>query len=179
MFNFQRQRLFPLPDYFIENDRVQVTIIRKILNMEYANILAKKQDLTLVEVEALNRVQLNRPVSDEEVSHLRKKKLIEGRKPNLFIAKPVAQQLDQKTAYSNNKGFEDSYYCDLVLKALAEHEILTREEITKLLWKKLPDILEDSQKLIKVKNLLSKLRSCNKIVNQRQGSISNWQLKKE
>lgn len=44
-------------------------------------------------------------------------KLIEGRKPNLFIAKPVAQQLDQKTAYSNNKGFEDSYYCDLILKA--------------------------------------------------------------
>ena len=179
MFNFQRQRLFPLPDYFIENDRVQVTIIGKILNMEYANILAKKQDLTLVEVEALNRIQLNRPISDEEVSHLRKKKLIEGRKPNLFIAKPVAQQLDQKTVYSNNKGFEDSYYCDLILKALAEHEILTREEITKLLWKKLPDILEDSQKLIKVKNLLSKLRSCNKIVNQRQGSISNWQLRKE
>ena len=45
-------------------------------------------------------------------------KLIEGRKPNLFIAKPVAQQLDQKTAYSNNKGFEDNYDCDLILKAL-------------------------------------------------------------
>lgn len=179
MFNFQRQRLFPLPDYTIERDRVQVTIIGKILNMEYANILAKKQDLSLVEIEALNRIQLNRSISDEEVSHLRKKKLIEGRKPNLFIAKPVAQQLDQKTAYSNNKGFEDSYYCDLILKALTEHEILTREEITKLLWKKLPDILNDSQKLIKIKNLLSKLRSCNKIVNQRQGSISNWQLKKE
>ena len=116
MFNFQRQRLFPLPDYFIENNRVQVSIIGKILNMEYANILAKKEDLTLVEVEALNRIQLNRPISDEEVSHLRKKKLIEERKPNLFIAKPVAQQLDQKIAYSNNKGFEDSYYCDLILK---------------------------------------------------------------
>ena len=60
--------------------------------MEYANILAKKQDLSLVEIEALNRIQLNRSISDEEVSHLRKKKLIEGRKPNLFIAKPVAQQ---------------------------------------------------------------------------------------
>ena len=57
--------------------------------------------------------------------------------------------------------------------------MLTREEITKLLWKKLPDVLNESQKLIKVKNLLSKLRSCNKIVNQRQGSISNWLLKKE
>ena len=179
MFNFQRQRLFPLPDYIIDRDRVQVTIIGKILNMEYANILAQKQDLTLVEVEALNRIQLNRPISEEEVALLRKKKLIEGRKPNLFIAKPVAQQLDQRTAYSNNKGFEDDYYCDLILKAITEHGMLTREEITKLLWKKLPDVLNESQKLIKVKNLLSKLRSCNKIVNQRQGSISNWLLKKE
>lgn len=179
MFNFQRQRLFPLPDYIIDRDRVQVTIIGKILNMEYANILAQKQDLTLVEVEALNRIQLNRPISEEEVALLRKKKLIEGRKPNLFIAKPAAQQLDQRTAYSNNKGFEDDYYCDLILKAITEHGMLTREEITKLLWKKLPDVLNESQKLIKVKNLLSKLRSCNKIVNQRQGSISNWLLKKE
>lgn len=55
-------------------------------------------------------------------------KLIEGRKPNLFIAKPVAQQLDQKTAYSNNKGFEDSYYCDLILKALTEHGTLTKRK---------------------------------------------------
>lgn len=76
MFNFQRQRLFPLPDYTIERDRVQVTIIGKILNMEYANILAKKQDLSLVEIEALNRIQLNRSISDEEVSHLRKKSLL-------------------------------------------------------------------------------------------------------
>lgn len=177
MFNFQRQRLFPLPDYVIENNRVQVTIIGKILNIEYANILAKRQELALAEVEALNRVQLGRPISDEEVSLLRKKKLIEGRKPNLFIAKFVAQQLDKKTDYSNNKGFEDGYYCDLILKALKEHGILTKQEITKLLWKKLPDILSDDQKYYKVTNLLTKLRLQKKIVNQRKGSISYWQIK--
>lgn len=177
MFNFQRQRLFPLPDYCIEKDRVQVTIIGKILNMEYANILAKKQDLTLVEVEALNRIQLNRPISDEEISFLRKKKLIEGRKPNLFIAKPVAQQLGQKIDYSNNKGFEDSYYCDLILKALNEHGTLNKQEITKLLWNKLPDVLNDDQKYYKVTNLLTKLRLKGKITNKRQGSISFWQVK--
>lgn len=177
MFNFQRQRLFPLPDYCIEKDRVQVTIIGKILNMEYANILAKKQDLTLVEVEALNRIQLNRPISDEEISFLRKKKLIEGRKPNLFVAKPVAQQLGQKIDYSNNKGFEDSYYCDLILKALNEHGTLNKQEITKLLWNKLPDVLNDDQKYYKVTNLLTKLRLKGKITNKRQGSISFWQVK--
>ena len=177
MFNFQRQRLFPLPDYEIEENRVQVTIIGKILNIEYANILAKRQELTLTEVEALNRVQLGRYISDQEISLLRKKRLIEGRKPNLFIAKSVAQQLDKKTDYSNNKGFEDGYYCDLILKALTEHETLTKQEITKLLWKKLPDILNEDQKYHKVTNLLTKLRLQGKIVNQRQGSISYWQTK--
>lgn len=176
MFNFQRQRLFPLPDYTIEDNRVQVTIIGKILNMEYANILARNTDLTLVEVEALNRVQLNREVSDEEIARLRKKKLIEGRKPNIFIAKAVAQQLDQKTAYSNNKGFEDSYYCDLILKALAEHGVLTKQEITKLLWKKLPDVLNEDQKGNKIGNLLSKLRRLDKIINDSRGIHSNWRL---
>lgn len=179
MFNFQRQRLFPLPDYCIEKDRVQVTIIGKILNMEYANILAKKQDLTLVEVEALNRIQLNRPISDEEISFLRKKKLIEGRKPNLFIAKPVAQQLGQKIDYSNNKGFEDSYYCDLILKALAEHGTLTKKEITELLWNKLPDVLSDEQKYYKVGNLLKKLKKQDKIQNISKGNRSDWLLKRE
>ncbi|WP_294618785.1 RNA-binding domain-containing protein [uncultured Bacteroides sp.] len=177
MFNFQRQRLFPLPDYEIEKNRVQVTIIGKILNMEYANILAKRQELTLAEVETLNRIQLNRSISNEEISHLRKKKLIEGRKPNVFIAKTVAQQLDKKTDYSNNKGFEDGYYCDLIMKALKEHNVLTKQEITKLLWKKLPDILNEEQKYHKVTNLLTKLRLQNRIVNQRQGSISYWQIK--
>lgn len=179
MFNFQRQRLFPLPDYIIEDNRIQVTIIGKILNMEYANILARNTELALVEVEALNRVQLNREVSDEEISRLRKKKLIEGRKPNIFIAKAVAQQLDQKTSYSNNKGFEDSYYCDLILKALAEHGILTKQEITKLLWKKLPDVLYEDQKQHKIGNLLSKLRRLDKIENDSRGIHSNWRLKKD
>lgn len=176
MFNFQRQRLFPLPDYTIEDNRVQVTIIGKILNMEYANILARNTDLTLVEVEALNRVQLNREVSDEEIARLRKKKLVEGRKPNIFIAKAVAQQLDQKTSYSNNKGFEDSYYCDLILKALAEHGVLTKQEITKLLWKKLPDVLDEDQKENKIRNLLTKLRKLEKIENNLRGNHSNWYL---
>ena len=176
MFNFQRQRLFPLPDYDLQDNRVQVTIIGKIVNMEYANILARNTELTLMEVEALNRVQLGHPVSDKEIVRLRKKGLVEGRKPNLYIAKHVAQQLDQKTDYSNNKGFEDSYYCDLIVKALAEHRVLSKQDITKLLWKKLPDVLNEIQTLFKVGNLLTKLRKQGKIVNRSKGPHSEWLL---
>jgi ATP-dependent DNA helicase RecG len=177
MYSYQRQRLFPLPDYDISDNRVQVTIIGKILNMDYANILAKEQDLSLMEVEALSRIQMERPISDEEASLLKKKKLIEGRKPNYYIAKSVAQQLNQKVDYSHNKGFEDNYYCDLIVKALKEHKNLDKQEIVKLLWTKLPDVLNDTQKQNKVTNLLTKLRKQHKIINNRKGNVGSWQIK--
>lgn len=89
----------------------------------------------------------------------------------------MAQQLNQKADYSNNKGFEDSYYCDLILKALAEHHSLSKQEITKLLWKKLPDILNEDQKRSKIGNLLTKLRKQDKIMNRSRGIHSEWYLK--
>lgn len=176
MFFYQRQRLFPLPDYNFDDNKVQVTIIGKILNIGYASILAQNTTLSLSEIEILNRVQLNKSITDQELNYLRKKKLIEGRKPNIFLSKSVAQKIDQKIEYSNNKGFDDSYYCDLIIKALSEHKVLTKQEITKLLIKKLPDILTIKQKHSKIQNLLTKLRKCGKIVNESRGIHSNWHL---
>lgn len=178
MFFYQRQRLFPLPDYSLEGDKVQVTIIGKILNIGYASILAQNTSLSLSEIEILNRVQLNKYISDEELKYLRKKKLIEGRKPNIYLAKAVAQKIDQKVEYSNNKGFDDAYYCDLILKALSEHKVLNKKEITALLLKKLPEVLTVKQKHDKIKNLLTKLRKLDKIENESKGVHSHWRLKR-
>ncbi len=58
MYNYQRLRLFPLPDYNLADNRVEVTITGKILDMNYANILAGNSDLNLLDIELLNRVQL-------------------------------------------------------------------------------------------------------------------------
>lgn len=134
--------------------------------------------MSLSEIEILNRVQLNKYISDEELKYLRKKKLIEGRKPNIYLAKAVAQKIDQKVEYSNNKGFDDAYYCDLILKALSEHKVLNKKEITALLLKKLPEVLTVKQKHDKIKNLLTKLRKLDKIENESKGVHSHWRLKR-
>lgn len=64
----------------------------------------------------------------------------------------------------------------LIIKALSEHKMLTKQEITKLLITKLPDILSIKQKHSKIQNLLTKLRKLGKIENESRGVHSNWHL---
>ena len=176
MYNFQRKRLFPVPLYQISDDRVSVTITGKIIDTNYARILVRNPHLSLVDIELLNRVQMQRELNNEEVTYLRKKHLVEGRKPNLYLSKGVAQTTGQKVAYSKHKGLNSKACEDLLLESLHDHKSLTKEEIVNLLWKVLPDVLSDAQKSNKVNNMLTKLRQKNKIYCISRGRKSIWYL---
>jgi ATP-dependent DNA helicase RecG len=176
MYNFQRKRLFPVPLYQISDDRVSVTITGKIIDTNYARILVRNPHLSLVEIELLNRIQMQRELNNEEVTYLRKKHLVEGRKPNLYLSKGVAQTTGQKVAYSKHKGLNSKACEDLLLESLHDHKSLTKEEIVNLLWKVLPDVLSDAQKSNKVNNMLTKLRQKNKIYCISRGRKSIWYL---
>lgn len=176
MYNFQRKRLFPVPLYQISDDRVSVTITGKIIDTNYARILVRNPHLSLVDIELLNRVQMQRELNNEEVTYLRKKHLVEGRKPNLYLSKGVAQTTGQKVAYSKHKGLNSIACEDLLLESLHDHKSLTKEEIVNLLWKVLPDVLSDAQKSNKVNNMLTKLRQKNKIYCISRGRKSIWYL---
>ena len=164
MFNKQRERLFPMPDYDFSDNRVKVTIIGKVIDIDYAMLLTKDKMLNLIEIEMLSRLQMHRPLSDDEISCLRKRKLVEGRKSSLYIAKSVAKATGQKAEYTRNRGFDDNYYKDLILKALDQHVTMSRPEIDTLLMTKLPEALTDKQKVSKIGNLLTSLRKANEIV---------------
>lgn len=174
MYNFQRQRLFPLPDYNLADNRVEVTITGKILDMNYANILAGNTDLNLLDIELLNRVQLGKQLSDEEIARLRSKRLIEGRKPKVYIAKHIAQKVGQKLEYSEHKGLGNKSCEEFLMTALRDHKSLSRKEIDKLLWNLLSDLFNDKQKKDKITNLLAKLKRQGKIRNESQGPNSDW-----
>lgn len=176
IFNFQRARFFPLPDYDLSNDRVKVSISGKILDMNYARLLAQNKDLTLEEIMMLDKVQKKQVLSAFEEKYLRNKNLIEGRKPNYYIGIKVAEKTGQKATYSKNKAFDKQYYLDLIIKAIGEHKELNRKDIDELLWNKLPDWMNGKQKKIKVNNLLSELRRKNKIVNKGTDTQSKWVL---
>jgi ATP-dependent DNA helicase RecG len=174
LFRFQADRFFPLPDYDISEQRVKLILTGKVLNIAYARSLATSSDLDLIDIMALDKVQKGLSLNDGEEKRLKAKSLIEGRKPNFYIAKPIAQKIGQKASYSKNKAFDNQYYLDLICKAIQEHGSLTRQDINDLLWNKLPDWMNDTQKTYKVGNLLSDLKRKNQIRNDGTKKKSMW-----
>lgn len=176
IFNFQRERFFPMPDYDLSGGKVKVTISGKILDMEYARLLARNRDLTLEEIIMLDKVQKKQTLAEFEEKHLRSKKLIEGRRPNYYIGIKVAQKTGQKATYSKNRAFDKSYYLDLIQKAIREHGSVERSDIDDLLWNKLPEWMNEKQKKTKIKNLISELHRSDKIKNTGTRKDSVWVL---
>lgn len=158
MFNLQRQRLFPMPDYDFTDNKVKVTVVGKVLNMDYAQMLARDNSLNLMEIELLSRMQMHKSLTDYEINYLRKRKLVEGRKNALYIAKSVASNIGQKAEYTKNKGLDDEYYRDLLAKFIKQHKRVSRTEVNELLLSKLPDALTEKQKITKIGHLLASLR---------------------
>lgn len=72
MFFTQKQRFFPLPEYDIGNDSVQVTIIGQALDIKYAERLAKSPELSLSDIILLDKLQKNKPLTDNEAKYLKK-----------------------------------------------------------------------------------------------------------
>lgn len=177
IYNYQRERFFPMPEYDLSNRKVKVTIFGKVLDLNYARLLAQNKNLTLEEIITLDRVQKHKSLTNLEEKHLKKRKLIEGRKPNFYISINIAQETGQKAEYSKNKAFEKQYYLDLILKALREHKNMNRKDIDELLWNKLPDWMNDEQKSNKVKNLIFELRYNNTIINKGTRKSPIWILR--
>lgn len=176
MFNFQRERFFPMPDYDLSNNKVKVQIAGKVLNMDFARVLARNKELTLQEIMLLDKVQKSIKLDKADEKYLRAKKLIEGRNPNYYLSIEAAQKTQQKVEYTKNKAFDKKYYLDLIIGFLKQHGSATRDEFDKLLNNKLPDWMNDTQRKYKVTNLLSELRINGKINNIGTPKESKWIL---
>jgi len=174
IFNFQRVRFFPMPDYDFADNKVKVTIIGKNLDLKYATLLAQNQDLTLEEIIMLDKVQKRKRLLEAEEKYLKKHKLIEGRKPDYFISIDVAQKTGQKALYTRNKAFDKTYYFDLIEKAIEQHEHIDRKVTDELLWDRLPDWMDADKKRNKITSLLTELRKAKRIKNSGSDYKPMW-----
>ncbi len=169
MFMRQRERFLPMPDYDRSDPtRVKLIVPGHVIDAHYSLLLMERADLDLTTAVLLDSVQKKKPIGDKAITKLRKLKLIEGRKPNVFISQRIAGITHQEAEYTDMKGLDDKYYQDLIIEALTQHGKLKRADINKLLLNKLPSILSQEQKLSKIGNMLTKLRRNNIIFNDKE-----------
>jgi ATP-dependent DNA helicase RecG len=96
--------------------------------MDYAQMLAANNDLDLYEIMALDKVQKRKPLNEDEEKRLKKKHLIEGRKPNYYIAKSIAQKTGQKAEYTKNSPYPKQHLVSLIQKLLTDHKAASRQD---------------------------------------------------
>lgn len=144
--------------------------------MQYAKKILQMPNLDLKTIMALDKVQKRKKLTKYENKELRKKGLIEGKHPNLFISRAVAQELDEKGEYMRMKGIEDDYIKKMIIDYLTNFKKGKKCDFDNMLLNKLPDVLDKQQKKNKTKNILQKLKKEGKIklYNKRI-----WKLSKE
>lgn len=164
MFLRQKERYLPMPDYNQSiDDGVNLTIPGNVIDIDYSVRLIEDTSMDLTTVVLLDRVQKHLEISDAAIKMLRKKNLVEGRKDHLIISKAMAQSTGSEVEYSKQKGFSDDFCCNLILKALSEHQSLPRTKINDLVMEYLPANKEEKLKLYKIGNLLAKLKRLGEI----------------
>jgi ATP-dependent DNA helicase RecG len=176
MFRVQRERFFPMPDYDFSGNKVKITLTGKVLDVDYARVLARNPELSLDEIILLDKVQKRKPLLETELKSLRSKGLIEGKKPNIIVSAKVAQTTGQKATYTRNKAFTKQQYFDWIIQGIKDHGSLSRQDIEGLLMAKLSDLYDSKQKKNKITNLISELRMKGIIRNDGTDLNSKWVL---
>ena len=155
VFNIQRDRFFPLPDYNLdETNEVSVRVYGKILDDNYTRLLFDSDNLSIDTVFLLDRVQKKLPLEKEQYKLLKDLGLIEGKTPNVYVSLNIAEIIDERAQYTRNKAMDDKYYMDLIINYLQQFGIGTKAEFIKLIGDKLSDVLDDKQKDNKVRSLI-------------------------
>lgn len=158
MFQQQRKRFLPLPDYEkSSSSQVVLTIYGQEIDENYSRMLMERTDLPIECVVWLDRVQKDLKISESQIARLRRNCLIEGRKPNFFVSAAIAKVTKTENQYVLNKGFDDDHCKRVILKRLKLGPT-SGNELRQLIINTLPAVLSTKEKDGKVKNLRTALR---------------------
>lgn len=179
MFTKQRQRYFPMPDYDLsETGRVKVRIIGKVIDEKYTRMLMLMPGLNLFDVIALDKVQKGKLLALDEYKTLKTKRLIEGRRPNLFVSAKVAAATETRADYIKKRAFDKDHYKRMIEDYLEEFKEATRHDIDELIMDKISDALDIDQKKNFITNLLQEMRREGIIKSRGTTRWANWFLSK-
>jgi ATP-dependent DNA helicase RecG len=100
-----------------------------------------------------------------------------GKTPNVFVSAAVAEIINEKAQCIKSRGQSDQYCKQMIIDYLEQWGKGTKQDFLTLLGDKLPDVLDDRQKLNKVKYFLTSMRK-DGIIKQADGNqrTSQWVL---
>jgi ATP-dependent DNA helicase RecG len=151
MFNEQRRRHFPMPDYEIDalHREVGVKIYGNTIDERYTKLLKENESLTLEDCILLDAVQKGHRISEEDAKSLFAKGLIEGSYPEIYLSETVSRSTGKLPEYVKNRGMKRQYYKDLVLALLEKSpKGVTRQDINDLLFDMLPKSIQNPMNYI-------------------------------
>lgn len=181
IFVTQKRRSFPMPDYDLANsNEVKVVLRNSVLDEKYTKMLLARTDLDLLDVIALDKVQKGLSLTDAEFKSLKRQRLVEGRRTNLFVSAEVAKATDTVEDYLVKRGIDRDYCKKMVCDLLVQKKEARREDIDGLLRKKLSDALSEDQKSNFIRNLIQEMKKEGLIVRigSSRGKKAGWQLSK-
>lgn len=88
----------------------------------------RKSELPFEDVLAPDRVQKGIPISDTVLRRLRRKGLVEGRRPHVRAAASIAEITGTRVSYVESRGKSEGYCQTLVTDYLREHGTASRLE---------------------------------------------------
>ena len=160
VYRIQKEKFFPLPDYNLSNvNQVAVTVFGKILDEKYTQLLYKNNEsLDLETVFLLDKIQKHVQITKEQAVRLKKRGLVEGRYPNIYVSFKVASMVGKKAEYVHNKGLDENICRQLILEALKNAPTTQHELLEVLDVGALPGHLSTEQKSRKLSNILQKMK---------------------
>lgn len=160
VYRIQKEKFFPLPDYNLSNvNQVAVTVYGKILDEKYTQLLYKNNEsLDLETVFLLDKIQKHVQITKEQAVRLKKRELVEGRYPNIYVSFKVASMVGKKAEYVHNKGLDENICRQLILEALKNAPTTQHELLEVLDVGALPGHLSTEQKSRKLSNILQKMK---------------------
>jgi len=176
-FRIQRERNFPLPTYdFSEPGRVKVRVFGQILDPNYTRMLMTQAGLDLWDVIALDKVQKELSLGDDEFRSLKARKLIEGRRPNIHVSADVAAATDTMVDYLMKRGIDKEYCRKMLTELLKKQGQAKRSQIDSLLKEKLSGALSEQQKQDFITNLLQEMRREGVLAVEGTTRWARWRL---
>lgn len=177
MFETQRRRSFPLPDYdFSRAGEVRVVLPGRILDERYTQLLMQQPQLSLAQVMLLDRVQKGVRIGRDDYRVLKAAKLVEGRYPSFIVASAMAKATGETARHIRHRGLDKRFYLDLMLELVRVHGPVGRKDLDELLLSKLPERMSEDQKRVKVRNLVQELRLSGRITNRGTRAEPRWVL---